>query len=51
MILLWLVPVIGIIWLAAWHLKARALDCGSSVAARKAAMEELCRRRGAVGVR
>ncbi|MCX6992982.1 MAG: VWA domain-containing protein, partial [Kiritimatiellaeota bacterium] len=26
LILLWLVPVIGIIWLAAWHLKARALD-------------------------
>ena len=26
LILLWLVPVIGIIWLATWHLKARALD-------------------------
>ena len=26
LILLWLVPVIGIVWLAAWHLKARALD-------------------------
>lgn len=26
LILLWLVPVIGILWLAAWHLKARALD-------------------------
>lgn len=26
LILLWLVPVIGIAWMAAWHLKARALE-------------------------
>jgi len=35
LILLWLVPAIGIIWLASWHLKARALERFMSPAMRR----------------